>query len=171
MFTNNARILIAAIFLSIAAFAAYQKVYEITALSLLGAGYMIWGYFKEGTIVLAAKSYKNKDYEKTQRLLNSIKNPSFLLKDKRAYYELLNAQVAMQTTDYAVAEKHFEQAARLGLKSVSDLGVTLMHLANISLRNKNKGKALAWVNEARKLKLPQNLQSIIGNIEKEALKL
>ena len=61
MFTNRARILVIGIFVILMALAINLRVYEIAAVVGLFILMLTWGYFKEGTIVLAAKAFHNKD--------------------------------------------------------------------------------------------------------------
>jgi hypothetical protein len=166
MFSNKARWLVGFLLLIVAMLAITLKVYEIAALSFLFIGLVIWGYFKEGPIILAAKQFRNKDYEAAKNLLLSITNPQYLSEKRKPYYEYLLGCIAVHQMDYQTAEQHLEKAAFSGLK-VQDLGTTIMHLANINLRNKQKDKGLLWIAEAKKIPLPARQQSILKNLEKE----
>jgi hypothetical protein len=166
MFTNQVRIVVCILMLSVSALAGYFKVYEITALAILLAGYVIWGYFKEGPIILAAKQYRLKNYEQAKELLQSVKNPELLNKRRKPYYRFLLGNIAVNQLDYTTAEFELGQAASLGLRA-NDLGVALMHLANISLRNKDKTRGMVWIKQAEKLPLSAKYKSILSNIEKE----
>lgn len=170
MFTNQARILVCILLGLAALLAAYFHVYEIAAFGILLIGLVIWGYFKEGTVILAAKQYKIKQYEKAKELLLSIKNPQYLNKRRRPYYELILGNIAVQHMNYDEAELHLGKAAVMGLR-VSDLGAAIMHLANISLRKKDKEKGLLWIAQAKKIPLPPRQQSILQNLEKELHKI
>jgi hypothetical protein len=170
MFTNSARIAVCILLLLVAVFAAFLKVYEIVALGLLMLALVIHGYFKEGTVVIAAKQYKLKNYQKAKELLQNIKNPDLLNKKRKPYYEFLLGSIAVNQLDYHNAELHLGKAAVLGLKA-NDLGVALMHLANISLRNQDKLKGIIWIKQAEKLPLTAKYKSIISNIEKELQKI
>ena len=166
MFTNPARIAVCILLLFVVAIATYLKVYEVVAFSFMLIGLVIWGYFKEGTVVLAAKQYKDKNYENAKELLLTIKNPELLSKKRKPYYEFLLGSIAVNQLDYHTAELHLGKAAVLGLK-VNDLGVALMHLANISLRNKDNQKGMVWIHQAEKLPLTARYKSILSNIKKE----
>jgi hypothetical protein len=74
--------------------------------------------------------------------------------------------IAVNQFDYDSAEYQLGQAASLGLRA-NDLGVALMHLANISLRKKDKVNGMVWIKQADKLPLTAKYKSIISNIEKE----
>ncbi len=166
MFTNKARIAIIDVLLILSAFAWYYKVWEIALFGLLMCALILWGYFKEGPIILAAKHYKNKEYQKAKELLLSIKKPNWLAKKRKPYYEFLLGCIAVQQLNYADAALHLGKAAVLGLRA-HDLVTALMHLANISLRNKEKENGLVWINQSKKLKLNAKQQSVLNNIEKE----
>lgn len=166
MFTNQARFIVCVLLLLVSALAAYFKVYEIAALAVLLAGYVIWGYYKEGPIILAAKQYRLKNYEQAKELLQSVKNPELLNKRRKPYYRFLLGNIAVNQFDYDSAEYQLGQAASLGLRA-NDLGVALMHLANISLRKKDKVNGMVWIKQADKLPLTAKYKSIISNIEKE----
>lgn len=170
MFTNQARVLVCILLALVALLATYFKVYEITLLAVFFIGYVIWGYYKEGTVVLAAKQYKNGNFEKAKTLLYSIKNPEKLSKKRLPYYEFILGSIALKEADYAEAEAHLSRAAFLGLRA-GDIISSLLHLANIALRNKEKEKGLAWLAETEDLPLTSRQKSIIENIEKELKKI
>lgn len=170
MLTPKARIIVSLLLILVSILAAYFGVYPISAFGILLVGLVIFGYYKEGTIILAAKQFKNKNYEAANVLLFSIKNPERLSRRRKPYYYLIFGNIALQQLDYPAAEKNLAKAAVLGLKA-NDLGSTLMHLANISLRNKNKTKGLYWITEADKLPLTQKYKSILKNIEIELDKI
>jgi len=170
MFTNQARIVVAILLSLVVFFAAFFKVYEIAAFTLLLVGLVLWGYFKEGTVVLAAKQYRLKNYEQAKELLLSIKNPNYLNKRRKPYYEFLLGNIAVNQLDYVNAELHLGKAAILGLRA-NDLGVALMHLANISLRNKDQEKGLVWIKQADQLPLTAKNKNIINHIATELQKI
>lgn len=166
MFSNRARILVCILLAMVAGLAAWLKVYEISALSGMFIALVIWGYFKEGPIILAAKQFKIKNYRKAKILLHSVKNPELLNKRRKPYYYFMLGSIAVADADYDTAELYLGKSAVLGLR-VNDLGVALMHLANISLRNKDKEKGMVWIKQAENLPLTAKYKSILSNIEKE----
>ncbi len=170
MFTNKARILVCVLLVLVAGFAAWLKVYEISALSGMFIVLVIWGYFKEGPIILAAQQFKIKNYSKAKELLHSVKKPELLNKRRKPYYHFMLGSIAVAEGDYESAEFYLGQASVLGLRA-SDLGVALMHLANISLRNKEKEKGMVWIKQSESLPLTAKYKSILSNIEKEIQKI
>lgn len=131
---------------------------------------VIWGYFKEGPIIIAARSFKVKNYAKAKALLHSVKKPELLNKRRKPYYHFMLGSIAVADADYDSAEFYLGQASVLGLRA-GDLGVALMHLANISLRNKDKEKGMVWIKQAENLPLTAKYKGILSNIEKEIQKI
>ena len=72
MFTNRARVLVIGAFVIMLAVSINMHVYQILAVTMMFIGLLIYGYFKEGTIILAAKAFHHKDYVKTEALLDQI---------------------------------------------------------------------------------------------------
>jgi len=169
MFTNNARILIIGIFLAMGIFFSYQHVYELMAVVLLFIALIIWGYFKEGTLILAAKSFHKKDYEKTESLLSQITHPAWLSKKRRGFYEFIMGGVCLQKQDFDEAEKHYEIAAQYPLRTANDHVAALVHVANISIRQGNYDKARAYLQLADKHegKITAKMKDVISKLEEE----
>ncbi|RRN77690.1 tetratricopeptide repeat protein [Pseudoxanthomonas sp. SGD-10] len=170
MFTNQARFIVCCLLALSALLAYYYEVYEISLLGVFFIGYVIWGYYKEGTVVLAARKYKNGQYEESKELLMSIKKPHLLSKRRLPYYEFILGSIGLKQMDYSQAEQHLSKAAVLGLRA-GDIIAALLHLANIALRNQEREKGMAWIAEARKMPLSSRQKSILENIEKELLKV
>jgi hypothetical protein len=169
MFTNNARIILVGFFLALGLFFSYQQVYELMAVSLLFIVLLIWGYFKEGTIILAAKSFHKKNYEKTGLLLNQVTHPSWLSKKRRGFYEFMMGGVALQKQDYPAAEIHYELAAQYPLRTANDHVAALVHVANISIRQGNYDKAEAYIQLANRnqANITAKMKDVIEKLEKE----
>lgn len=150
--------------------ALYLAAYEPAALLALAIALLIRGYFKDGTVVLAAKAFRNKDYDKAERLLKEIKNPDYLRKNRRGYYEFILGNVALHRQDYEEAETHFQIASRFPLGSENDKGIVLVHLANLNLRKKDYVRVRAYIEKARELKISARIEDIIEKIEQEIQK-
>jgi hypothetical protein len=150
MFTNRARILVIGAFIIMLAVAINLRVYEIAGVTVMFILLLIWGYFKEGTVVLAAKAFHNKDYDKAESLLTQISNPNWLSKKRRGFYEFIYGGVCLQKNDHNEAEKHYEIAAQYPLRSANDHVAALVHVANIAIRHNDFEKAKAYLGLADK---------------------
>ena len=171
MFTNKARILVIIVFLLLMGFFAYQHSYELVGVVLLFIILLIWGYFKEGPIILAAKYFHKKEYAKAESLLRQIANPNLLSKKRRGFYEFILGGICMQKQDFEEAEQHYELAAQYPLRTVNDHVAALVHVANISIRNGKYEKAEAYLQLAKdkEEQVTAKMKSVISQIE-EVLK-
>ena len=169
MFTNTARIFLIGLFLAMGLFFSYEHVYQLMAVSLMFIVVLIWGYFKEGTVIMAAKSFHKKDYVRSEALLKQITNPGWLAKKRRGFYEFIMGGISLQKQDYDAAQKHYELAAQFPLRSVNDHVAALVHVVNISIRQHNYDKAAAYIELANKHqeKINAKMKDVIAKLEKE----
>lgn len=169
MFTNRARILVIGAFIIAMAVAIELHVYEIAAVVGLFILMLIWGYFKEGTIVMAAKAFHNKDYDKAESLLRQVKNPNWLSKKRRGFYEFIYGGICLQRQDFAEAENHYEIAALYPLRSVNDHVAALVHVANLSIRHDDFDKAKRYLALAdqHKEKISAKMKDVIKRLHQE----
>jgi len=172
MFTNRARIFVVGAFIIMLAIALDLKEYAVAAAIIMFIVLVIWGYFKEGTIILAAKSFHNKDYAKTEALLSQVSNPAWLSKKRRGFYEFIMGGVSMQKQDFAAAEKHYELAAQYPLRTANDHVAALGHVVNISIRQGNYEKAKAYLQLADKYegKINAKMKDVISRLHQELKK-
>lgn len=172
MFSNRARLLIGTIFLLSMLILSYERIYELAAVALIMILLLIWDYFKQGTLVVAAKYFHNKDYEKAERSLNQISKPEWLGKNRRGFYEFIMGGICLQKQDFEAAEQHYEIAAQYPLRSVNDHVAALVHVANISIRQGNYEKAAAYLQLAEKNKESINakMKEVINRIRQELKK-
>lgn len=172
MLTNSARIITASIFTALVIFFAYEHVYELAGVALMFVALLTWGYFKEGTVVLAAKSFHNKEYDKAEALLLQIPRPEWLNKKRRGFYEFMLGGICLYKQDYEEAERHYELAAQYPLRSVNDHVAALAHVVNISIRQQNIEKAQAYLSLADKHqeKITAKMKSVLERLHAEIKK-
>lgn len=147
--------------------AVYQSSYQIAAMLGGLTAFMIWGLFREGTVVLASEAYKNKQYDKARQYLNDIRNPEYLRKARRNYYEFISGSLALQLLDDDAAEHHFQIASRLPFRKPNDKAIILVHLANINLRKQRFDRVRAYLSRASELEVSSRIAQIINRIENE----
>ena len=169
MFTNTARTLVAVAFTLLAAFFVYQHTYELAAVAFLFAGLLVWGYFKEGTIILAAKQFHVKNYQKAEELLLQIKNPEWLSNKRRGFYEFMMGGVSLHKQDYTAAEQHYELSTQYPLRSVNDHVAALVHIVNLNIRQGNYEKAQAYLQLAENKgdQINAKMRAVISKLEQE----
>jgi tetratricopeptide (TPR) repeat protein len=167
MLTRKARIWVIAIGFILLFWTLYEQVYEISAVIGIGIGLLVWGYFREGTVVMAARKFHEKNYEAAEELLQEIKDPDRLSRHRRGFYEFIYGNLELHRQNYSEAEKHFQIASRFPLRNQNDKAIVLVHLANLNLRKKDRERAIAYVEKAKTFKITSRVRNIIENIQKE----
>lgn len=172
MFSNKARLFVTGIFVLMLSFFIYQHVYQLAAFCLMMIVLIVIEYFRQGTLVLAAKHYHNKDYTTTERLLSEIKKPEWLSKKRRGFYEYMMGAICLHKHEYDVAEQHYELAAQYPLRTWNDHVAALVHVANISIRLGKYDKAEAYLQLALKdrEKITAKMLAVIDRLKQELKK-
>jgi tetratricopeptide (TPR) repeat protein len=169
MMTSKARLFVIGVAILLLVWTIYQRVYEVSAIVSLCIVLLIWSHYKQGTVMLAAKAFHQKDYNKAEELLQEIKDPDRLSKKRRGFYEFIYGNIELQRNNYEDAEYHFQIASRFPLRNQNDKGIILVQLANLNLRKRQYDKAKAYVEKAKALKISARVQNIIQKIEKEII--
>jgi tetratricopeptide (TPR) repeat protein len=169
MFSNKARILVIAVFVALLVFFAYKQVLELALASLLFIVLVIFDYFKQGTLVLAAKHFHDKDYDGAYSLLMQIKKPEWLLEKRRGIYEYMLGAISLHKQDYEAAAQHYELASKYPLRSVNEHVAALVHAANVNIRLGNYDKAKECLKQAQTKvdKITARMKAVIEKLEKE----
>ncbi|HEY5328119.1 MAG TPA: hypothetical protein VIJ27_14045 [Mucilaginibacter sp.] len=172
MFTNSTRLFIGIIFLLSLTLLVNLRLYEFAALALMFIVLLAWDYIRQGTLVVAAKHFHHKEYDKAERFLKEILKPGWLSKNRRGYYEFLMGGISLQKQDFEGAEKHYEIAAQYPLRSVNDHVAALVHVANISIRQSNYDKAAAYLQLTEKFqeKINAKMKAVISRLHEELKK-
>jgi tetratricopeptide (TPR) repeat protein len=172
MFTNRTRLFIGILFFLSLILLAYRHLYEFAWIGLMMIVLLAWDYIRQGTLVVAARYFHHKDYEKAERTLMEIINPKWLSKNRRGYYEFLMGGVCLQKQDFADAERHYEIAAQYPLRSVNDHVAALVHVANISIRQGNFEKAAAYLQltEKHRENINAKMKDVIERLRQEMKK-
>ncbi|HYK77120.1 MAG TPA: hypothetical protein VEV16_09090 [Daejeonella sp.] len=167
MLTKKARLLVIGIAIILLGWTIYQQVYEISAVVVIGISMLIWGYFREGTVVMAAREFHDRNYDRAEELLKEIENPDKLSRRRRGFYEFIYGNLELNRNNYEEAEHHFQIASKFPLRNQNDKAIVLVHLANLNLRKKDYERANAYIEKAKTLKITSRVKSIIQKIEDE----
>ncbi|HEY1025710.1 MAG TPA: hypothetical protein VGE26_11140 [Sphingobacteriaceae bacterium] len=170
MFTRNARLAVVAVGVLLLCWTLYEQVYEIAAVVGVGIAALIWGYFREGTVIMAAREFHHKNYERAEELLKEIQDPDRLKRHRRGFYEFIYGNIELHRENYEEAERHFQIASRFPLRNQNDKAIVLVHLANLNLRKRNFERSKAYVDRAKTLKITSRVKNIIQKIETEIQK-
>jgi len=172
MFTNRTRLFIGFIFLLSLIILVDLRYYELASVALMMVILLGWDYLRSGTLVIAARYFHHKDYERAERTLKEVFKPEWLSKRRRGYYEFLMGGVCLQKQDFDDAEKHYEIAAQYPLRSVNDHVAALVHVANICIRQGNFEKAEAYIQltEKHNEKINAKMRDVINRLRQEIKK-
>lgn len=171
MYNAKGRYGLMLVFLTAAGACLYYKENQFAAVAGLMLAFVIWSHYKNSSILLASKYFKNGDHEKAADLLAEVPNADRLARNRRGYYEFMMANIALKNEDYETAEYHFQIASRFPMGGQGDKSFVMIHLANLALRKKDKERALAYADRAKELARTDRAKDIIQKIEKEALSL
>lgn len=172
MFSNRVRIFIAFVFLLSLGLLLYLRIYELAAVAVMMIILLIWDYFKQGTLVVAAKYFHAKDFDKAEASLKEISNPGWLSKKRRGFYEYIYGGICIQKQEFEAAEKHYELAAQYPLHTLNDHVAALVTVANINIRfgNYEKAKAYLQLAENHTDKITAKMKEVINRLHQELKK-
>ncbi len=165
--TSKARAVVLVLAFILSLWAVYAQAYEVAVMIAGGMGYLVWSHFREGTVFIATQAFQRKDFEKAKRLLTDIKNPKYLRKRRRNYYEFMSGNLALKEEDYEAAERHFQIASLLPFRRPNDKAIILVNLANINLRKRDFERVRGYIAVARNLEVTSRIAQIINRIENE----
>ncbi len=167
MLTRKVRFPIIAVAVALLIWSLLTVQYQVTGIAAVSIFMLVWSYFKQGTVVLAARAYHNKDYQKAEELLSEIENPDRLSRIRHGYYEFIYGNIELQRNGFEAAEYHFQIASKFPLRNQNDKGLILVQLANLCLRKKDFERTKAYIEKAKELDISARVKSIINKIEQE----
>ncbi|MBC7745748.1 MAG: hypothetical protein H7096_11660 [Flavobacterium sp.] len=167
MLTRTARLWVIAFGLILLVWTIFSEVYEISAVIVIGISLLVYGYFREGTVVIAARKFHEKNYLEAEELLLEIADPNRLGRHRRGLYEFVFGNIELQRHNYADAERHFQIASKFPLRNQNDKAIVMVHLANLSLRKKDMERAKVYVQKAKTFRITARVKGIIENLEQE----
>lgn len=161
-----------AVFVAMLIFFAWKQVVELAAFSALMIVMIIVEYFRQGTLVLAARHYHDKDYDGAEALLKQIRKPEWLMDKRRGIYEYMLGNINLQRQDYEQAAIHYDLASKFPLRSINDHVATLVHAANIQIRLGNNDKAEQYLVQAmtHEEKMTAKMKAVIEKLKQELKK-
>jgi hypothetical protein len=171
MYNANGRYALMAAFIIATIASLIYREQSLAALMAMFFAFMLWSHFKQSSVLLASRYFKKGDYERTEKILKEVPNPDRLAKNRRGYYEYMQANIALKKDDFELAERHFQIASRFPLGGKNDKGFVMIQLANLALRKKDKERVLAYIGRAKELVQTPKAGEIINKIEQEANRL
>ncbi|SFG93885.1 tetratricopeptide repeat protein [Pedobacter insulae] len=168
MYNAKGRYALMGVFALSALVSLYFMQYQLAAIAGFLLIFVLYSHYKQSSVLLASKYFKDANYDRAEKVLSEIANPDRLAKNRRGYYEFMRANIALQREDFETAEFHFQIASRFPLGGKNDKAFVLIHLANLALRKKDAERAKTYIEKAKELATSTRAQEIIKIIEKEA---
>lgn len=171
MYSKKGRYVLMVLLVSSAALCYWAAQYQLAAVTALFFFFLLWSHYKQSSVAMASKFFKNQDYDKTQKYLDEVPNPDRLSRARRGYYEFMKGTIALHHADYEAAEYHFQVASRFPVGGNNQKAYVLIHLANLALRKKDALRATTYAEKAKELSDSSRAQEIINKIQNEAKKM
>ncbi|PYF74167.1 hypothetical protein [Pedobacter nutrimenti] len=168
MYSSRIRYVLMAIFAIYALICLFYQQYQLAAFGGLLLAFLVWSHYKQSSVLLASKYFKNGEFESAATALSEVPDPERLAKNRRGYYEFMMASIALKREEYEEAEYHFQLASLFPLGGKTDKTFVMIHLANLALRKKDKERMLAYIEKAKEMASTPKASDIINRLEKEA---
>ena len=132
---------------------------------------LLMTHFLFGTVHLALEVLKKRDFLQGELLLLKNKHPNWLIRKNRAYYHFAYGIISLQNKDLDKGKMHFEEAAKIGLRSEKDKAFAYLNLAHIAFVQKNLSQAHAHLKFAKNIQtndliIKENLQNLESALAK-----
>jgi len=107
--------------------------------------------FRHEIILLTFVHIKRGKFDKAEKTIARIKQPSQLMKGQEAYYYYLLGMIEAQTRGATKSERYFRKALSIGLRMKTDQAVAKLNLAGIAVMKRKKREAINLLAEVKKL--------------------
>ncbi len=108
-------------------------------------------HFRNERNLLAFFFVRKNNFEKAEKILNSIKHPENMISSQEAYYYYLMGLTMTQLQQFSKADRYLKKALSTGLRMRNDRAMANLSLANIALAKRQKKQAIRYLNESKKL--------------------
>lgn len=166
MLSKYGRIVVLSLSLSITVFYFIKGIYLAAIAMLIGSGFVIYGYFKYGTVYLAFRQLKFGKIKEAEKTLRGIKDKNKLNPQHLAYYHFVWGYIYFSRKNYEQAIIEFEQALDGKIKTKHDMALVYCNLASLHVKTGKKAKAKEFLTQAKNLPYKKSLQSDIDELEK-----
>ncbi len=164
MFSNSLRLILIIISLLFGVYQFFKGELYSGYLFLVAALFLIYGFFRYGSVWSAFQQIKNSKNTKVENLVNSVKYPNLLSNQQKAYYFFTKAVLEQDKNNLDEAEFFYIQAIEKGLKTSNDEAIANLNLAHIY--REKKMSDLAQSRLQKTIELPHKKE-----VDKEIQKL
>ncbi|MFN4082969.1 MAG: tetratricopeptide repeat protein [Bacteroidia bacterium] len=108
----------------------------------------IFTHFFIGPLRLVQEPMENGEFEKVNKILDSIWFPALLFKPVRSNYYALKGNLAMMNKDFATAEENLKKSAKASGSMVDNESASKLQLGMLALQKSNYKEAAKYLREA-----------------------
>lgn len=167
MLNKYGRMIFAAIATAFAIFWVIKGLYIPAAIMMVGVGFIVYGYFKYGTVYLAFRQLRSGKLEDAKKTLDQIKDKDKLNSEHKAYYHFVQGYIYFAEGNHREAIFEFEESLNGKIKTTHDKAMIYCNLCSLYLKVGDHNKAVLNLSEAKKLKYKKSLSSDIEELEKQ----
>jgi len=167
MFTPFTRILLAILAIVMAIYFYTESMYLLMVMNLFTVIFLIYGYYKYGTVYIAFQALKKERFDKAEKLISKIKNPTVLSKGQKSYYHYIQGYIAANRREWEKSYSEFTKALAIGLRTKNDTSIALLNLASIEFERKNFEQAKECIEKVRTFDLKPIIALEADRIEEE----
>ncbi|NUQ94118.1 MAG: hypothetical protein HOQ12_15800 [Gemmatimonadaceae bacterium] len=166
MLTPRFRLLFVALALLLGvASLSHGRIADATVVLLL-ASFLVWGYFRVGSLWLALAAYRLGNVERMRDHVRRVRWPRLLSRRWRGYYHWLQGVALVIDGRVAPARDHLLQARRWRFRTENDRSIMECQLADMAIRCGEPAQAWGHLRHARGLRHHPVVDALIAHVER-----
>lgn len=165
MFTPIVRFMLLIFCGLLAVLFAYMGSVPLIVLCSFFSIFLLWGYYKRGTVFLALSKLRKNDYIAAEKIIGLTTYPEKLSNGQRGYFYFIKAFIEREKEHYTEAEQLFLRALAEGLKADHDKAMSLLALADIEMIKGRKETARDYLGQMKGLKVQPSLMPSVRRMQ------
>jgi hypothetical protein len=128
---------------------------------------LAWGFFRYGPMVVAFRAYHDQDWEMLALHLRTVRRPSLLSAQNRAYFTFLSGVAAFRAGDVPRASALLAAVPVEQLRTDNMRAILECHRAEVALAANDPADAHQHLDRARALPHKPEVDQVIATIERD----
>lgn len=165
MLTPLPRLIILLICAILSVVAARFDIPLLLLLALAVSSWLLWDYFKAGTVPLALSRLTKNDYTEAERVIDLTRSPKYLSKRHKAFYFFIQGMIAREKNLFKEAEAFLTEAVNRRIKDQRYRGMALLALADLALLKNDRDTARAFLLQMKGFKVHPSLLPAVRKMQ------
>lgn len=165
MFTPLSRIILLLVCAALSVVAAVFNIYSLLTIACLASVFLLWGYFRKGSVSLALARLRNEEYKEAEAIIEQTTRPEKLDKKQRAYYLFVKGFIAREKDQYEEARILLEESLNEGIRNQNDIAMALLALTDMEMVKKNRKQAEDYFVQMKGLKVKPSLMPDVRKMQ------